>query len=142
MLSIIQKAIYFAGFAQIILVFGSLLIPRILQWTVELDKVQTLIKQMFWTYAAYILVINLCFGILSILAFEDLTNGSFLACIVCGFIAIYWISRVAIQFFYFDRTAFPPGIWNKLGEIVFVLLFFFLATVYSWAFYYNYQHFY
>lgn len=135
----IQRFIFFAGLAQIALVLGSLAIPRILNWKMELNKVQTLIKQMFWTYAAYILSINLSFGLLSVFAYKDLTNGSLLASVICGFIAMYWISRILIQFFYFDRRSFPTGLWNRLAEMILLALFLFLSIVYGMAFYYNYQ---
>ncbi|AYL96754.1 hypothetical protein [Mucilaginibacter celer] len=134
----IQSIIRLAGFAQIALVLGSFAIPGILNWRGELVKVQILIRQMFWTYAAYILVINLCFGLVSALCYNTLVNGSLLAMLLCGFIAVYWISRVLIQFFYFDRGGFPMGIWPKLCEAVLVMLFVFLGVVYSWAAYINY----
>lgn len=135
----IQAFVYFAGLAQIALVLGSLAIPKVLNWKMELKKVQTLIKQMFWTYAAYILVINLSFGLLSVFAYQDLTNGSLLASVICGFIAIYWLSRLLIQFFYFDRKDFPSGRWNKLAEVILVAMFLYLSIIYTMAFYYNYQ---
>lgn len=134
----VQQLICVAGLAQITLALGSLAIPRILKWRVELNKVQPLIKQMFWTYAAYIFMINLCFGILSLFAFTDITDHSNLATIITGFIAAYWISRVLIQFLYFDRTHFPIGMWYKLAEITLTTLFVFLSATYSWAFYINY----
>jgi hypothetical protein len=133
----INGLIQIAGLAQIVLVLGSLAVPRILNWRIELAKVQPLIKQMFWTYAAYILVINLCFGLLSLLAYNDLLNGSLLALLVTGFIAVYWISRVLIQFFYFDRKGFPAGPQHKFAEVLLVSLFIFLSIVYSYAFYHN-----
>lgn len=136
---LIQQLIKLAGLAQIVLVLGSLAIPKVLNWQAELGKVQPLIKQMFWTYAAYILVINLCFGLLSIFNVHELTNGSNLSMLVNGFIAVYWISRVLIQFFYFDRSGFPSGKWHRLAEVALVVLFVFLSAVYSWAAYYNYQ---
>jgi len=128
-----------AGLAQILLVAGSFAIPRVLNWRNELAKVQSLIKQMFWTYAAYILVINLCFGLLSLLDYKELLNGSTLALLVNGFIALYWISRILIQFFYFDRTNFPAGKWNKLAEILLVALFVFLSITYSITCYINFK---
>ena len=137
--TLIQTSIYLAGLAQIALVGGSLLIPGILNWKTELAKVQMLIKQMFWTYAAYILIINLCFGLLSVFAHAELLNGSLISMLVCGFIATYWISRVLIQFFYFDKSSFPTGMWHRIAEVLLVILFVFLSTVYSMAFYYNYQ---
>jgi hypothetical protein len=133
----VQILIFLAGLAQILLAAGSLAIPKILAWKLELAKVQPLIKQMFWTYAAYIFVINLCFGVLSILAFRELTNGSRLAIAITGFIAVYWISRVLIQFLYFDRANFPTGKWNKAGEVILVSVFIFLSVVYSYIFYTN-----
>ena len=100
-------------------------------------KVQPLIKQIFYTYACYILVFNFSFGLLSVFVYPDLTNGSRLATLVTAFIAVYWISRVSIQFFYFERVNFPSTKWHKLGEGVLVTLFVFFSAVYSWAFYYN-----
>jgi hypothetical protein len=135
----LQQYLYLAGLSQIALVIGSLAIPKILNWQYELAKIQPLIKQMFWTYAAYILVINLCFGLLSIFDFKELTNGSTLAVMITGFIALYWISRILIQFLYFDRSNFPAGIWNVIGEIVLIAVFMFLSVVYSLTFYFNYQ---
>ena len=135
----IKILVRMAGLAQIALVAGSFAIPRILNWKTELDKVQPLIKQMFWTYAAYILVVNLCFGLVSLLAYNDLLNRSMLAMLVTGFIAVYWVSRVLIQFFYFDRANLPAGWWHRFAEVLLVTLFIFLSVVYSRAFYLNYQ---
>ena len=136
----IQHCLYLAGLAQISLAIGSLAIPGILKWRVELVKVQPLIKQMFWTYAGYIFVINLSFGLLSLFDFKELTNRTTLAMLVTGFIALYWISRVLIQFLYFDRSSFPKGNWNVLAEIVLITLFIFLSVIYGFTFYFNYQH--
>jgi len=133
----IQQLVCVAGLAQIALALGSLVIPKILKWRPELEKVNPLIKQMFWTYAAYIFVINLCFGVLSVLAFRDITAHNKLAGVITGFIATYWISRVAIQFLYFDRAHFPTGKWHKLGEALLTIVFVFLSMVYSWVFYLN-----
>lgn len=137
---IINQLIYLAGIGQVCLVLGSLAVPKILNWKQELAKVQPLIKQMFWVYAAYIVVINLCFGFISVFDYQELTNGTSLAGMVTGFIAIYWISRVLIQFLYFDRSNFPNGNWHKAGEAVLVLLFVLLSVVYSWAAYLNLKH--
>lgn len=135
----IPTFLFLAGIAQVILVIGSLAVPGVLGWKSELSKVQPLIRQMFWTYAAYILVINLCFGILSFTAHKELSDGSFLAQVVTGFIAVYWISRVFVQFFYFDRTSFPGGVLNQLAEVLLSLLFVLLSIAYVLAFCANLQ---
>jgi hypothetical protein len=129
--------IIIAGILQIILVFASLAIPKLLNWKEELSKVSDLIRQIFWTYAGYILSINLCFGVLSVFAARYLIDGSFLAKVITGFIAAYWATRIAIQFFYFDRKAAPKGWIYFWGEVALVGLFVFLTIVYSYAFFYN-----
>jgi len=135
----LQFFVRLAGLAQVCLVLGSLAVPRVLNWQIELGKVQPLIKQMFWTYAAYIVVINLCFGLVSLFAYRDLTNGTTLSALATGFIAFYWISRVLVQFFYFDRSNFPNGKLHKLAEVVLVALFTCLSLVYSYACYANFN---
>jgi hypothetical protein len=134
----IQQLIWLAGVGQVALALGSLAIPTVLQWKVELAKPQPLIGQMFWTYAGYIFVINVCFGLLSIFDYKELTNGSRLAMLVTGFIAAYWISRVLIQFLYFDRSNFPTGKLHKLGEAMLIAAFVFFSLIYSRVCYLNY----
>ncbi len=129
--------LFWAGMAQVALVLGSMAIPELLNWKKELSVVNRLIRQIFWTYAGYILVINLSFGIISIAGTEELLNGSFLARAVTLFIAVYWLTRILIQFFYFDTSAAPKGFVYKAGEVVLVLLFVFLTLVYTGAFLYN-----
>jgi hypothetical protein len=137
MQSLIHGLIIGAGAAQIVLCLGSLSIPRLLKWHDELSKVRLLIRQMFWTYAAYILTINLCFGLVSVFAADELLSGSRLAVAVTGFIALYWTGRVLIQFFYFDRADFPAGKWYLAGEAALVGLFISLSIIYGWACYIN-----
>ena len=129
--------IFFSGIFHIILVVGSLAIPYLLHWKEELSKVNILIRQMFYTYAGYILFTNLCFGLISVASPQSILQSGILASCVTAFIALYWIGRIGIQFFYFDRTAAPKGLIYTAGEIMLVCLFFFFAIVYSCAFYVN-----
>jgi hypothetical protein len=120
-----------AGAAQLILVVASLAIPRLLSWRADLAKLRPLTRQVFWTYAGYIWVTNLSFGLLSTMAPELLLDRSPLAGFVCGFIAVYWGARVVIQFAYFDRTDVPKGRFFVVGEIVLVTLFAGLTVIYG-----------
>lgn len=133
----IQTFIRLAGLAQIVLVMGSFAIPKVLDWPNQLKTVPPLIRQMFWVYAAYILTINLCFGLVSTFVSAELVNHSTLAVLVNGFIALYWISRMVVQFFVLDHSNFPKGPWHKVAEMTLTLLFICLATIYSTAFYLN-----
>jgi len=126
-----------AGWVQVAVVLGSLGVPRALNWKAELAPLSPLLRQIFWTYAGYILCTNLAFALVSIVASESLSDRSTLATMVCGFITIYWFARILIQFFYFDRESAPKGLKYTLGEVLLVGLFVLLTVVYGAATWHN-----
>lgn len=122
-----------AGIGQLVLALGSLSIPRVLNWSEDLSKVRPLTRQVFWTYAGYIWTTNVCFGLVSAALPESLVDASPLAAAVTGFITIYWLARVVIQFAYFDRSAAPSGIMFRVAEFSLVGMFIALTTTYALA---------
>ena len=135
--TLLERAVIGCGIAHIMLCLGSLYIPKALQWRTHLRVLQPLLRQMFWTYAGYILVTNLSFGIVSILGSEELLAKSFLARSVTVFISVYWFARIGIQFFYFDRSHAPKGMMYTIAEILLVSLFVIFSLTYFVAFLYN-----
>ena len=135
--ALIQKLIFWSGIGHFALCIGSLYIPKVLQWKTHLKNLQPLLRQMFWSYAAYILVINFAFGIVSVFGSYELLNHSFLAKSVTLFIGLYWLARIGIQFFYFDKSAAPKGWQYTLGEIALTALFIFFTITYFIAFFFN-----
>ena len=129
----LRTLIFLAGLGQIVLALASLAIPRVLRWAEETAKLRPLLRQMFWTYGAYIWCTNLAFGLVSALAPDWLLDRSPLAAAVTGFIALYWGARVVIQFAYFDRSDAPPGAHVRLAEAGLVALFVYLTFVYALA---------
>ena len=109
---------------------SPILIPRVLGWREELALLRPLTRQIFWTYAGYILCFNLAFGLVSAFTPDLLIDRSPLATAVSAFIAVYWIARVLIQFFYYDRGAAPGGLVFVVGEWLLVALFGYLSLVY------------
>jgi hypothetical protein len=129
--------IVLAGVGQLILIAGSLAIPRVLRWREDTAKLRPLTRQVFWTYALYIWATNLSFGLLSSFAPRWLLDRSGLAAAVTGYITAYWAGRILIQFVYFDRSDAPSGPLIRLAEVALVGLFVFLALVYGWALLFN-----
>ncbi len=125
------------GLAHVALGVGSAAIPKLLDWRAALAGVPVLIRQMFWTYAGYILFVNLFFGVVSLVLTDELLSGSGLAVAVSGLIAVYWVARLVIQFTYFDKTDVPTGIIYTLGEYGLVTLFVVFSAVYSYVAYFN-----
>ncbi len=133
----IESFIFYAGVGQLVLVIGSLAIPKVLEWSDDTAKLRPLTRQVFWTYAGYIWATNLSFAIVSMLAPASLIDGSFLATAVSSYITVYWAVRVIIQFSYFDRRDMPKGKRFVIGEILFVSLFVVLVWVYGSGVYLN-----
>jgi hypothetical protein len=121
-----------AGVGQLALVAASLAIPRVLRWREDTARLRPLTRQVFWTYALYIWCTNLAFGLLSLRP-GWLLDGSPLAACVTGFVTAYWVGRVLIQFFYFNRSDAPPGRHVRLAEAALVGLFVYLSFVYAAA---------
>lgn len=129
----IKALIILCGIGHIVLGVASLLIPKLLNWKKALLSAPVLIRQMFWTYAGYILATNIFFGIISILFADELLLGSPLARALLIFIILYWLTRIIIQFAYFDRNDIPHKRIFILGETALNTLFIAFTVVYSWA---------
>ena len=129
-----ENIIFWSGIAHFALCLGSLYVPIALRWHFHLSTLQALLRQMFWTYATYILVTNLSFGIVSVLGSDELLNGSFLAKSITLFIGIYWLARILVQFFLLDKSEAPEGLLYTIGEILLVGLFGLFAVTYLVAF--------
>jgi hypothetical protein len=131
--TLLHRLILAAGVGQLALVAASLAIPRVLRWREETAKLRPLSRQVFWTYAGYIWVTNLCFGLVSAFGAGWLLEGTPLAAAVTGYMAAYWVARLVVQFAVLDRSDAPSGAAVRLAEAALVTLFVFLAVVYVWA---------
>lgn len=127
---LLEVALVLAGLAQLGIASSSVFIPRLLGWREETKLLRPLTRQVFWTYAVYILSMNTAFGVLSLLAPCALLDGSTLARAVCVFIAVYWTSRLVLQFAVFDRSVAVRPLF-RFAEAAYVCAFAYLAVVYS-----------
>lgn len=122
-----------AAAAQLLMAMGSLGLPHWLRWKESLRDMPVLLRQMFWVYSDYIWMTNISLGLVSLFYAADLQKSNVLAAGILVYAAAYWLIRVFLQFFYFDKKDAPKGIWFKLGEIALDANFIFLALVYSCA---------
>lgn len=120
-----------AGVGQLALVAVSPAIPYVLRWREDTGKLRPLTRQVFWTYAGYILGAHFCFGLLSAVAPAWLLERSSLAGCVAAFITAWWGVRLILQFTYLDRSDAPTGVWIRLAEIALVGLWIGLIAVYG-----------
>jgi hypothetical protein len=136
-IELMESAIFCCGVGHFALCLGSLYVPKALKWEAHLDTLPPLLRQLFWTYAGYILAINLAFGLMSVFGSGEFLDQSFLARSITLLIGIYWLTRTAIQFFYFDRAQAPKGLIFLLAEVALVGLFIVFTATYLTAFLIN-----
>lgn len=133
----VEKGLLLAGVLQMTLFVMSFIIPRCLDWAKPLAQLPLLLRQVFWTYAGYILVMHLFFGVLSFFGTSLLLDSTPQAAILCGLMATWWLSRITLQFFCFDRKGIPHTRFNVLAEGLLIAMFLFLTIVYGTALYMN-----
>ncbi|MEM7166818.1 MAG: hypothetical protein AAF581_15245 [Planctomycetota bacterium] len=122
--------VFVAGVSQFAIITASLGVPSVLNWKAELAQLRPLNRQIFTTYAGYILGTNLAFALLSTFDPGLLVEQSPLAGWVSGFIALYWGVRLLLQFAYY-RGDRPTGAQYVVAEFVFSALFLGLVVIYG-----------
>jgi len=112
---------------------ASALVPQVLDWRKELASLSTLTRQLVWVHGAFIVMVIVGFGVISLTVSAELASGSPLARWVCGFIAVFWATRLALQFVLFDPTPHMGSAVLKWGYHGLTVLFLYFAAVYGWA---------
>ena len=116
-----------AGLGQIILAVSMHWMPEKLNLPSELSKLMPLTRQIYVVCAYYIWATVLLFGMVSAVKPRWLLDRSPAAILLSAFLAFFWLARLAIQFFYYERTTYAAE------ETLLVLLFTFLSIAYSVA---------
>jgi hypothetical protein len=120
-----------AGIAQLSLCLIAAFIPKILDLPADVARLRPVTRHLFWTYAAYIMAINLAMGLVSSIRPDLLTDRAPLAGLLAGFIAFYWTMRMLVQFFCFTRDAAGTQVrYYRLADLGLKLLFMSLTGVY------------
>ena len=124
--------IFLAGAGQLGVLIASCLVPFQLKWKADLAVLPRLHRQMYWVYAGYVVLAIVAFGLISLCNAQELAGGSGLARGVCGYIAVFWGVRLALQGV-FDVKGFLTSWWLKMGYHTLTVLFVCFTVVYGMA---------
>jgi hypothetical protein len=127
---VMVELIVLAGFVQLALVCANIYLPRILRPSAELAPVSPMVRKMFYVHWIYIVFVLLTFAGLSLLFASELASGRPLGRFISAAIAIFWLARVPIQFFYYDADLRRA---HRLGDVACLVAFSFLGVVYGIA---------
>jgi hypothetical protein len=118
----LPKLIFLAGAAQLGILIASVLVPFQLKWKTELAVLPRLHRQMYWIYGGYVVLAIAAFGLICLFNSSELAKGSGLARGICGFIAVFWGVRLALQWV-LDAESHLSTWWLRLGYHVLTILF-------------------
>lgn len=114
MRELLPTLIFCAGLAHFGVLTAAALVPARLQWKEELTKLPHLQRQMYWVYGGYVVMAIVAFGAISVFNADELAGGGALARALCGYIAIFWGIRLALQAV-FDVKPHLTAWWLTLG---------------------------
>lgn len=120
--------IYAAGALHLLIASANFFLPAKIELRTNLEKVSLFIRQIFHVHTVYLVLVSVFFSVLCFFFPGELTHGGALGRFLSGFIAIYWLLRVSIQFFYYDpaiKKKFPFTHW------FFSLVFIYLTVIFA-----------
>ena len=128
-----KSLLLIGGFLHFVILIASALTPRVLDWRANLAALNSFLRRLFWVYGCFIVLVIISFGVLTLGHANELASGAPLARAVCAMIAIFWLARLAVQFFVFDARAVLTTTFLRLGYHGLTLLFTALVFIYGSA---------
>ena len=129
----LDQLLIVAGAMHFTLLLPGALLPRVLNWRAELRNVCDLTRHVVWVHGAFVVIVIVGFGLLTVLNARALTSGTVLARSLCALIALFWLARLGIQLFLFDARPYLRNWFLKAGHHGLTLVFVYFAVVYAWA---------
>jgi hypothetical protein len=128
----LSELIFTAGIGQLGILVASSLVPFQLNWREELCSLSRLHRQMYWIYGGYVVLSIVAFAFICLFNADELASGSGLARAFCGYVAIFWGMRLALQAV-LDAGEHLTRWWLRAGYRALTLLFASFTIVFAWA---------
>ena len=100
---LMKELIWGAGAVHVGIIAANIPLPRRLQVRERLAGVPRFLRQIFYVHWIYIVIVLSLFAALCFAFAPDLAGGSALGRFLSGFIAAFWLLRIVLQLFYYDR---------------------------------------
>jgi hypothetical protein len=132
-MNMLELLLRLAGLTQFAILSASALTPHVLDWRTNLAPLHPFLRRLFWTYGAFIVLVIVSFGTLTLLDARAMAAGEPVARSLAAFIGVFWLARLLVQLFVFDCRVFLTTPLLKVGYHTLTLAFISLALIYGWA---------
>ena len=129
----LETLLMIAGVLHFAILTPSVLTPHVLDWRGQLARLPAIFRQVVWVHGAFIALIIIGFGAVSLLLPGELAGPSLLARCVCGFIALFWGTRLVLQFAFFRPGELLQNRLLKFGYHGLACVFTYFVAVYGLA---------
>lgn len=131
---LLQLGLVVAGVLQLGLSILNLALPRGMKWSVELDRLPLLIKQVFYVHVLFISVTCATFAVMTLRFAAPMAAGEIPACRwLAGCIAAFWGIRTLVQVAYYSSSHWRGQPLRTLVHIFCLVIYASFATVYALA---------
>ncbi len=122
-----------AALPHVGLIAAGLLMPRATGLWAETHKLSPFARGLFRTYYAFIGLCLVGFGAASWFLARELASGSSLARGACGFLAFFWLVRLAAAIWMLDVKPYLTNAWWRIGYHATNVVFAAMPLVYAWV---------
>jgi hypothetical protein len=123
-------ALWLAGAGHFCVLIASFQVPHRLRWKQDLAKLTPFNRKLMWVHGGFAVLTIVAFGILTLALHNEFLRGDRSALGLAVFIGIYWVTRIVVDFTYYDHSDWPRGPGFVVGHILLTLLFACLACTY------------
>jgi len=129
----LELLIQIGGALHFCILLASSIAPSVARWKMNLAVLPPLLRQMFWVYAGFIVLVIIGFGTLILRHTTEIAAGEPLGRGLAAFIAVFWFTRLAMQAFVFEVRPYLTHWFLKAGYHGLTIVFIYLTTVFGWA---------
>jgi hypothetical protein len=97
------RAIWGAGLVHVGIIAANVPLPGRLQVRERLAGIPRFLRQIFYVHWVYILIVLAMFAALCFFFAPELAGASGMGRFLSGFMAAFWLLRIVLQVFYYDR---------------------------------------
>jgi len=129
-MSTLVPFIWAAGAVQLGITAANFSLPGRLHYRENAARMSTILQQVSIVHWVYLVGVLVAFSGLCFFFAPQLASGSPLGRYLSATLAIFWLSRCAVQLFFYDRDLRRQ---NRLADVVFLLAFFYMGAVFAAA---------
>ena len=129
-----KLSLQIAGAIQLMLAITHAFFPKRFQWKEQLSRLSLLNRQIFMVHTAFICLVLIMMGALSLFAPQTLLQPTSLSKLILGGFASFWGLRLVFQWFVYDWRLWRGHTFNTVIHFLFTVMWTFLTSVYAVVF--------